>query len=190
MCNQENDTRYSREVIEFVALCAEFCALLEKGESPTREEWIREMLRLLPLMYVKAASLPQPVNIDHELPSTFVKEEDYMFVAERVAHVMADDDTYLEVFMEDMKYSDTPISSLISENIADIYQDIRNFISIYQYDLSDQMSAALRICIDNFQTYWGQRLVNVLRPLHSLLYEGKHSDSDFLDDRREDFLWE
>ena len=189
MCNKENDSIYSRDVIEFVALGVEFCALLEKAESQTREEWIKAMLQLLPLLYAKAAALPQPM-VDNELPSTFVKEEDYMFVASRVANIMADYDAYLDVFMEDMKYSDTPISSLISENIADIYQDIRNFISVYQNDLSEQMSAALRICIENFQTYWGQRLVNVLRPLHSLLYEGGDSDSDFSHNMMGSFLWD
>jgi hypothetical protein len=84
--------------------------------------------------------------------------------------------------VEDMKYSDTPISAFISENIADIYQDVRNFVSVYQYELTEQMNDALYVCRDNFRTYWGQKLVNVLRPLHSLLY----TNSERLDDEEED----
>jgi hypothetical protein len=83
---------------------------------------------------------------------------------------MGDEDAYLDVFVEDMKYSDTPVSAFVSENIADIYQDIRNLVSVYQYELTEQMNDALHVCINNFREYWGQKLVNSLRPLHALKY--------------------
>ncbi len=70
-----------------------------------------------------------------------------------------------------MEYSDTPVTAFISENIADIYQDIRNFVSVYQFELTGQMNDALYNCTENFYSYWGQKLVNTLRPLHALKSE-------------------
>lgn len=159
---------YDKNVIEFVAVAVEFCAILENDKQFKRAEWVDKMLKILPLLYLKASLLPETLNLLEETPETFVREEDYVRVESRVAAVMAEEDVYLDVFVDEMKYSDRPISAFVSENIADIYQDVRNFISVYQFELTDQMNDALFICKANFEAYWGQKLVNVLRPLHAL----------------------
>lgn len=180
---------YSTPVIDFVTIAVEFCAFLEKEEQPSREEWIDKMVKVLPLMYVKASLLPEAAIAGDELFEMFVKESDYTRVLSQVADIMADEDTYLDVFVEDMKYSERPISAFVSENIADIYQDVRNFISVYQYDLTEQMNNALAEVKSNFKQYWGQKLVNVLRPLHSLKYADA-AESDLEDDYNTEDLWD
>jgi len=101
---------------------------------------------------------------------------------------MGDENAYLDVFVDDMKYSDTPVSAFISENIADIYQDVRNFVSVYQYELTEQMNDALHVCINNFRDYWGQKLVNSLRPLHALKYSESEAVND--DEINREVLWD
>ena len=190
MLNKESDNIvYSSTVIDFVTVAVEFCAFLEKGEIASREKWIDKMLKLLPLMYIKASLLPQTVEINDESPETFVKEEDYTRVSATVSSIMGEEDVYLDVFVEDMKYSERPVSAFVSENIADIYQDVRNFVSVYQYGLTDQMNDALLICQQNFQAYWGQKLINVLRPLHSVLYNDEKENLPETDLNEED-LWD
>jgi hypothetical protein len=164
------DIIYSKNVIDFVTVAVEFCAFLEKDEVPARSEWLDNMLKILPLMYLKASLLPEISAANVEEPPTFVKESDYLRVANRVAEIMGEEDTYLDVFVADMKYSDTPVSAFVSENMGDIYQDVRNFVSVYQYELTEQMNDALHVCVNNFREYWGQKLVNSLRPLHALRY--------------------
>jgi hypothetical protein len=159
---------YDKNVIDFVTVAVEFCVFIENEEQPARTEWIDRMLKILPLLYVKAWLLPEAHPMDDEEPATFVREEDYARVVNRIAGVMGEEDIYLDVFVDDMKYSDRPISSFISENMADIYQDVRNFVSVYQFELTEQMNDALSVCTENFRAYWGQKLVNVLRPLHML----------------------
>jgi len=183
-----SETIYSKNVIDFVTVAVEFCALLEKEETPTRAEWLDNMLKILPLMYVKASLLPETFAIDDEEPPTFVKEGDYLRVANRVAEMMGDENAYLDVFVDDMKYSDTPVSAFISENIADIYQDVRNFVSVYQYELTEQMNDALHVCINNFRDYWGQKLVNSLRPLHALKYSELEAMNE--DELNREDLWD
>lgn len=178
---------YDKNVIDFVTVGVEFCALLEEEVLLSRDEWVDKMLMVLPLLYVKASLLPDTFPMHDEELSTFVQEEDYARVALRVEEVMGDENIFLEVFMEEMKYSDTPVTSFVSENIADIYQDVRNFVSVYQFELAEQMNDALHQCVEHFHTYWGQRLVNVLRPLHALKTKGREMmDEDFLD---EEELW-
>lgn len=56
-------------------------------------------------------------------------EEDYYdAVRMRVAALLGEDDTYLEVFEQDMKYSDTPIAASISEGLADLFQVFYNIV--------------------------------------------------------------
>lgn len=161
---------YDKNVIDFITIAVEFCAFLESEEIRSRKEWIDKIIKILPLMYVKASLLPETVGMNDDIPETFVKEEDYTRIAAKVSSVMGEEDVYLDVFVDEMKYSDTPVSASVSENMADIYQDVRNFVSVYQYGLTEQMFDALCHCIENFREYWGQKLVNVLRPLHTLLY--------------------
>lgn len=172
---------YSPSAIELVTVGVEFCAFIENESLVDREEWISKMLHILPLLYIKTSQLPEIIQINEELPETFVKEEDYARVTTKIASIIGEEDVYLDVFIEDMKYSDRPISSFVSEDIADIYQDIRNLISVYQYKLDEQMNDALFVCQQHFKTYWGQKLVNVIRPLHSILYN-EDENEDFSDE--------
>lgn len=183
-------TVYSPTVLDFVTVAVEFCAFLENNPPVTRLEWLEKTTRLLPLMYLKASLLPATVRIDDEPLETFVREEDYVRIATAVASIMGEEDVYLDVFVEEMKYSERPVSAFVSENIADIYQDVRNFVSVYQYGLAQQMNDALSLCKENFRNYWGQKCVNVLRPLHALLYrEGE--EADFLEtDLNKEELWD
>lgn len=161
-------TVYDKNVIDFVTIAVEICLFLEKNESQSRGEWIDRILKMLPLLYVKALLLPDTNIPEEDPPAGFVQEEDYWRVTQSVVDKMGDEDDYLDVFTDEMKYSDTPVIMHVSEDIADIYQDIRNFVTVYQYGVSERMNDALWQCKMNFIHFWGQKLVNVMRPLHAL----------------------
>lgn len=178
---------YSSTILEFVTIAVEFCAFLEKEQSLDRNEWISKMLIILPLMYVKASMLPEYEFDDEISLENFVKEEDYARVLNTVANILDEEDVYLDVFMEEMKYSDTPISSTVSEDVADIYQDVRNFVSVYQYGIEESMIESIAVCSRNFKSFWGQRLVNTLRPLHTIMYSQNDLTSE--DSKQGDNFW-
>ena len=52
-------------------------------------------------------------------------ETDYEVLRGSIASLLGEYDDYLEVFLDDMAYSDTPIHQNISESLADIYQPSR-----------------------------------------------------------------
>ena len=94
------------------------------------------------------------------------------------ADILADKDDYLDVFVSEMKYSDQPITKYISEELADIYQDLRDFIFIFQLGLNETMNDSLAICQENFRLYWGQKLVNTLRALHDVKYNQSEEEDN------------
>lgn len=169
---------FSKNVVEFVAVGVQFCSFLETYEEQSVTDLSGKLTKLLPLLYLKATLLPA-VEVEYDIyPEVTVTEENYEFIVNRLYSTFKSNDTYLEVFLEDMKYSDTPISASISEDLSDIYQDIKNFVSVYEQGLDESMYEALYTCNENFRLYWGQKLVNVLRALHSLKYMVVDNDEE------------
>lgn len=178
MENKEQQVIFSRNTVEFVTVAAEFCAYLERAESLRQKEFVDTILKILPLLYIKASMLPECEVQSESEPESFVTEEDYEVLRYALTALMADKDDYLEVFMQDMRYSDTPILRTISEDLADIYQDVKNFVTLFKLGFDETMHDALALCRDNFALYWGQTLVNTMRALHSVKYNPTADDAD------------
>ncbi|WP_319503855.1 DUF5063 domain-containing protein [Bacteroides graminisolvens] len=166
----ESQVIFDRNVIEFVTVAAEFCGFLERAEGMKRDKFVDTSLKILPLLYLKASLLPECEMMSDEYPENYVTEETYEILRMNIASVLTEKDDYLEVFLPDMAYSDTPIKKCISEDLADIYQDIKDFIFIFQLGLNETMNDSLVICKENFGNIWGQKLVNTLRALHDVKY--------------------
>ena len=169
---------FDKNVIEFVTVAAEFCALLERAESMKRSTFVDTSLKILPLLYLKASMLPKCETIGDEAPETYVTEEVYEILRINLAGLMGDKDDYLDVFVQDMVYSDQPIKKSISEDLADIYQDIKDFIFVFQLGLNETMNDSLAICQENFGMLWGQKLVNTLRALHDVKYNLQDNEEE------------
>ena len=175
---KESQTIFDKNVIEFVTVAAEFCAFLERAESMKRSDFVDTSLKILPLLYLKASLLPPCERLGEEELETYVTEEVYEILRLNLAELMGEKDDYLDVFVEDMVYSDQPIKKCISEDLADIYQDIRDFIFVFQLGLNETMNDSLALCQENFGLLWGQKLVNTLRALHDVKYHQEEEEAD------------
>lgn len=171
--------------MEFVTVAAEFCKFLEQAETIKRSTFVDTSLKILPLLYLKASMLPKCETIGNEALETFVTEETYEILRMNLAGLLAEKDDYLDVFVSDMKYSDQPITRNISEDLADIYQDIRDFIFVFQLGLNETMNDSLAVCRENFALYWGQKLVNTLRALHDVKYNQPEDEEENQDEEDE-----
>ena len=191
MADELKEIVYSRDSIEFVTVAVQFCAYIESfDDTITESELTDKLTKILPLLYLKASLIPETDTVNEDEPEISVTEDDYNYIISKLNHIFGADDTYLEVFLQDMKYSETPISANISEDLADIYQDLKNFVTIFERGITENMNDALYVCTENFKMYWGQKLVNALRALHSLKYT---VDTDNLIegeiDEADDELW-
>lgn len=161
---------YSQPVIEFVTVTAETCLFLENASEMTKTEFVRKTIKFLPLLYLKASLLEIPEPVFEDGAERFVTEEDYLYVKEQIEQLLGADDSYLETFHPDMSISDTPIAAFISENLADIYQELKDFAANYQLADMDVMNDALVVCLQAFGEHWGQKLLNSLRALHAIRF--------------------
>lgn len=174
---------YSPGVIEFVTVAAETCLFLEHAGEFSRTDFVQKTVKILPLLYLKASLLEIPEPVFDDAPERFVSEDDYLFVKEQLEQVLGPDDSYLETFHPDMAISDTPIAAFISENLADTYQELKDFAANYQLADMDIMNDALVACLEAFGEHWGQKLLNALRALHAIRFAegfGKEEEDEDL----------
>jgi len=124
-------------------------------------------------MYIKASLLPQLNPYFEDGNEKFVTESDWMIVNETLKKKFGTADDYLEVFDEKTRDTEGPVISSISENMADIYQDIKDFLLLYQTGTIEVMNDAIWECRMNFENFWGQKLVNAMRAVHKFIYSGE-----------------
>jgi hypothetical protein len=165
------DVVFSTYTVDFARVALEYCVFVEKIKESDKKTFVANMTKVLPLLYLKVSIIPEIKEQYESELETKVTESMYSAVQENIAELLSEDDLYLETFHPDIKLSDSPIAVKISEDIADIYQDLGNFIAVFKNGQKETMNDSLILCIENFRRFWGQRLVNALRALHFIEYK-------------------
>ncbi len=163
--------RLSPNTLAFIALCNEYCNAVEMARESERQEFIDSMLRLLPRIYISACDLRSDLIGESETYIDSALEEDYYDSMRRnVAMLLGEDDAYLDVFEDDMKYSDTPIAASISEGVADLFQVMFNFLETVRNAPNDLIQESVQTMHEDFEHYWSLKLCDVLRAINALKY--------------------
>jgi hypothetical protein len=159
---------YSESTIAFVTAAAQTCLLIEKAGEHEREEWREQMLRLLPVLYLRTRLLEEAECVMEEEPQRFVAEEDYNYALVGIRELLGSDDAYLDVFVDQGIYTDEVQTAYISEGLADIYQELKDMAAAFQTGEEPIMNDAVVLCREAFEAHWGQKLLAVMRALHAL----------------------
>lgn len=167
---------YSKEVIEFVAVAKEFCDFMETVPQMKRKDFVLRLQKFIPLIYLKGALLPESDTDETGLTEDFVTVDEYNYLFSEVHGLMGEYDEYLEVFDDNMQYSEAPVVHSISEKVCDIYQDLKNFISSFRCGIPEVIGEALWQLNDSFELYWGKSCAGVLRAIHHVVFEVRNEE--------------
>ena len=171
------NTSLTPNALAFIGLCNEYCAAVENARETTRDEFVASMLRLLPRLYISATDLAASGTAMEECYiESSLDEEYYEAMRRNIENLMGPDDSYLEVFEEDMKFSDTPIAASISESLADLFQVCYEFVETIRDAPDYLVQNALRAVSDDFGSYWSRILCNVLRALNYVRYNSTEQE--------------
>jgi hypothetical protein len=170
---KKTEAVYSRNVVEFTAAANEFCRYAEHAGEMKGDDLLKILQRILPYLYIKASLLPlfEPYFGDEN--EKFVAEADWLRIHDTLKERFGSADDYYEVFDDKIHEAEGPVVSSISENMADIYQDLKNFLLLYQTGTAEVMNDAVWECRLNFENFWGQKLTNSLRAIHNFIYSGE-----------------
>ena len=159
---------YKESTIAFVTAAAQACLLIEKCAEHEREEWCEQMLRLLPVLYLRTRLLESAERMCEDEPQRFVTEEDYNFALVGIRELLGPDDAYLDVFVDNGIYTDEVQTAYISEGLADIYQELKDLAAAFQTGKEAIMNDAVVVCREAFDSHWGRKLLAVMRAMHEL----------------------
>jgi len=159
---------YSAEVLEFVRLSKEYCTLLESELNIAQGDLIRYSVYSLPAIYSAMVRIPGIESIFDEGSEKYVSEQDWSGVYQKIASCMEGNNDFLDIPAENEFDRSELITRKVSEDMADIYQDLRDFLEVYRNAPEDVMNDALWECQNNFLSFWGAKALRVAAALHKI----------------------
>lgn len=165
----ENDTVYSRKVLEMLTIANEYCLFLEKAEDYSVEELLNFLQKISPLIYLKSALLPDIEVADEDAVEHYVTEEQWESMFNILFNKFGDNDQFFFVDHQEKSHND-PVKGSLAESFTDIYQDLKDFLLLYQKPLKSFKENAVKECKRLFETRYGYRLINAQSAIHCIQY--------------------
>lgn len=163
----------SKEVIEFVAIAKDYCLFVDNAEKPVIREFVAKAHEILIKLYLQALYLPELTAKYEDYNEHTVTEKEYEKIRKKINEKLGHYDSYHDVNSPVKQISDKPSGECISEDMSDIFQEIKDFTMLYKSGRKELMYEAIWECSQSFKNYWGQRLTNSLRALHFLCFSGE-----------------
>ena len=159
-----------------LTLSNDFCLFIEKADEAPKQALLTYLQRVLPLIYLKSALIPDIETGDEDAVEHYVTEEVYEDIFNTLRSQLGADDEFL--YLDPIEHSPTdPVKGSIAENIADIYQDLKDFVLLYQKPLTPFKENAVRECRRLFGEHYGFRITAALTAIHNLLYASGVGDN-------------
>lgn len=169
-------------VKEFAATAAEYCRLLEGASRIRTGDLFGQLQQNIPVLYQKSALLPKPKYCYEEEPKRFVSEEDYAQVHDAIQQKIE-----LYFGITQMSPGTGPsqfeiMSFSMAEGFTDLYEEMKNFVKLYEVRIPQAMNDAVWIYRNNFEQSLGLKLIDCLKTLHELLYNKSSEGSRAIQD--------
>ncbi len=167
MSTPENDPILTRQILDFITVSNEFCHFTEKAGDYQKEDIVDYYRKVVPLLYLKG-SLVQPVQpSDPDASEHFFNEEDWETLFNTIRNKLYPDDHFW--ISSSMTDPDAEIEKAsLAECLADIYQDMKDFLMLYQKNKYTARENAVHNVCTHFDDHWGPAALRALMALHNL----------------------
>ncbi|MFZ4520670.1 MAG: DUF5063 domain-containing protein [Bacteroidales bacterium] len=169
-----DDPVYSRKVLEMITVANEYCLFLEKAENYSAEELLNFLQKISPLIYLKSALLPDIEVEDEDAVEHYVSEEQWEFLFNVLYNKFGERDQFYFIDHHEKSHND-PVKGSLAESFTDIYQDLKDFLLLYQKPLKSFKENAVRECRRLFETRYGYKLMNAQSAIHVIQYPDEES---------------
>lgn len=156
-------------VSHFAKSAQEFCSLLEKSASISDKEFVQQAAYLLATLYAAGLSLPTLDNGPEEQQASI---EDTSFehtseIERQTGQKLGKHNLYWEFY--DPYDQSNPLTTTLSDDLSDIYGDIKRGLIAYQKGTARSVSAAVWEWKFHFIIHWSDHAVDALRAIHRIV---------------------
>ena len=170
MQQDKNDPVYSKHVIEMLTVANEFCHFIEAVENYNKKDIFEFIHKILPMLYLKGILMPSAVVEDASYNEKYVNEMQWEHVFYALKNKIAEEDDFWMV--QDTGLNEfEPQQQSLSDVLADIYQDMKDFLILYQSATVYAKQNAVADFKNLFQNHWGERAIKASKRLHELIYK-------------------
>ncbi len=175
---QPDDPAISAPVLEMLTVANEYCLFFEKTEGRSMPEILDYFHRIGPLLYLKGSLLPAIESEDAYPGERFVTEEEWESMFKTLREIFQGDDIY---YFLDHNHDSREES--LSDNLSDIYQDMKDFTLLYQKNTHLARLKAIQFLRELFPVRWGLCIIKAMGAAHQLLFREAINPDLLADDR-------
>ena len=165
MEEQNNDVAHNKQIIETFTVANEYCSFVEKVHKYPKIDVLNYFSRILPLLYLKGSLLPD-IEVDNpEVNERFVTEENWEILFNDLIQMLGKDDKFW--YINEKEFIDNEVSKgSISECLTDIYQDLKDFVMLYQKNSIHAKQNAVKSLRYLYMVSWGYKILIALKAIH------------------------
>jgi len=163
---------YSSEMLEFVTAANDCCAFLEQLKDTEGRIFIVDSVKHFSSVYSTFLKTGETEPVFDSPPEPAVSEQEWSEIFQRIAMILGPHNDILRMADEGEFDRSELVNHTISEDLADIYQELRDFTSIYSRGMEELMNDAAWELNERFTEHWGAKLLRALQALHLLYVSG------------------
>jgi hypothetical protein len=171
----EDPQSIERHLIEMFTLAGEYCLTIENAENLPKEELYRFISRISPLLYVRGILFPDTEEPEEEGNDRLVTEEQWEMVFNTLRNKFGVEDNFF-VINPDADDSNELLKGSLAENLADVYQDMKDFAWLMSKNTVISRQYAAFEVKRLFKSNWGLKILNAQWVLHNRILKDNRDE--------------
>jgi len=159
---------YSSELVAFVKEANACCSYLEDLKGSEGRAFITESLKHLSSVYTTFLQIGDTEPLMESSIEPTVSEQEWSALFQRLSMILGPHNDILRIAGEEEFDRSEVVNHTISEDVADLYQELRDFTASYSLGIEELMNDAAWDLKIRFNEHWGTKLLRALQALHEL----------------------
>ena len=174
---QEEDTPvhnyvYSSEMVAFVKTANVYCTFLEELKGNEGRTFILESVKHLSAVYSGFLDTGESEPVLETPNESTVTEQEWSTIFQQISMILGPYNDVLRMANEGEFDRSELVNHTISEDLSDLYQELRDFTVVYSRGVEEFMNDAAWELSVRFTEHWGAKLLRALQALHALYASG------------------
>jgi hypothetical protein len=163
---------YSSEMLEFVKAAIGYCTFLEQLKGTEGREFISDTIKHLSGVYNTFLTTGETESLLESPGEPTVTEQEWSALFQTVSRILGPHNDILRIAHEGEFDRSELVNHTISEDLADLYQELLDFTTIFSRGMEEMMNDAAWELKMRFGEHWGAKLLRALAALHDLFVSG------------------